>query len=292
MINENFEQMDSWTSEEVAKFKEAAKIKEIQPREKAIGFLVKTAAKKPGRVIAEGDSWFDYLPGTDLIDCLKNHYDYDIEHYAKAGDTLENMIFGTGINKHFQRVAPQIETVLRRIKEVQPKVFLFSGGGNDVAGDEFESYLNHKNSGLPALRKDFVENMINIVFRQYFTELIKRVAAVSPATQIVAHGYGHTFPTGESVDFLFFTFAGPWLRPALARKGIFEATEQQNLVFELIDKYNEMLREMAHVHANFHHIDLRPILNPASDWANELHLKNSAYARSAAQIHDKIQSLL
>ena len=73
-----------------------------------------------------------------------------IESFAKAGDTLENMIYGTGINRQFQRVNPTIELVLGRIHALQPKVVLFSGGGNDVAGDEFESYLNHKSSGLPA----------------------------------------------------------------------------------------------------------------------------------------------
>jgi hypothetical protein len=133
--------------------------------------------------------------------------------------------------------------------------------------------------------------MINNVFRKYFEDLIDKVIRVSPKTQIVVHGYGHTAPTGEGVDLLFFTFAGPWLRPALAKKGIFDLNEQRNSVFTVIDKYNEMLKELAGRHQNFHHVDLRDMLDPDLDWVNELHLRNSAYARAAERIHKVIQGL-
>lgn len=201
------------------------------------------------------------------------------------------MIYGTNINKHFERISPTINIVLSALGKLKPKVFLFSGGGNDIAGNEFESYLNHKDSGLPAVRMEFMANMINVVFRKYFEDLIAKVAAVSPKTHIVVHGYGHTAPTGESVDFLGFTFAGPWLRPSLAKKGIFDPIEQRNAVFTLIDKYNEMLHDLAHTHSKFHHIDLRDMLDPDQDWANELHLRNSAYAWVAEQIHETIQRI-
>ncbi|KJV05168.1 hypothetical protein VZ94_20215 [Methylocucumis oryzae] len=232
------------------------------------------------------------MPGTDLIDCLRNLFDYDIENFAKAGDTLENMIYGTGITRHFQREVPQIYTILNRIEHVQPKVFLFSGGGNDVAGDEFSSYLNHNLSGLPAFREEFADEMINGVFRRYFEGLIAAVAQRSPNTHIVTHGYGHTLPTGEGVDILFFTFAGPWLRPALVQKAILDETQQRNIVFRIIDLYNGMLANLEATHSNFHHVDLRPILDPHTDWANELHLTNSAYARAAQRIHNTLAPLL
>ena len=81
------------------------------------------------------------------------------------------------------------------------------------------------------------------------------------------------------------------MRPALAKKGILDLAEQRNAVFTLIDKYNEMLEELARHHLNFHYIDLRDMLDPDGDWANELHLRNSAYARIAQRIHDLIQTL-
>ncbi len=283
-----FSKMDRWSSEQVAQFKEAGQFQQL---EQARALAPAAAVPGMGIIVAEGDSWFDYLPGTDVIDCLRIHQGYVIENFAKAGDTLENMIYGTGINRQFQRVSPTIEIVLRRIGAVQPKVFLFSGGGNDVAGDEFESYLNHKASTLPALREPYVTDMLTVVFQKYFEDLIAKVAAASPATHILAHGYGHTVPTGRAVDFLFLTFVGPWLRPALARKGIFDPIEQRAAVFALIDRFNVMLAALDQQHPNFHHIDLRDMLNPATDWANELHLRNSAFARVAQRIHEKIQTL-
>ena len=38
----------------------------------------------------------------------------------------------------------------------------------------------------------------------------------------------------------------------------------------------------------FHHIDLRNILDTYTDWCNELHLKNSTYAKAADAMHEAI----
>lgn len=281
--------MDDWSDKEVVNFKEVGKDSQLSQIEVKSGVLSFLSEKT--KIVSEGDSWFDYLPGTDLIDCLRNQHGYYIKNYAKAGDTLENMIYGTGYNGSFQRTTPTIDKVLRKIGQLKPNVFLFSGGGNDIAGDEFASFLNHNSSSLPLLRSDYIDDMINIVFKKYFQDLIKKVAAVSPSTNIVVHGYGHTLPTGKGVEFLFFNFSGPWLRPALAMKGIFDPIKQQEAVEKMINSYNEMLFDLANSNSKFHHIDLRNLLDPHNDWANELHLKNSAYARIADVIHQKIVSI-
>ncbi len=286
-MSDQFLEMDSWTSEQVSLFKEQARYKERD----AVRTMVTKAWQEHETILAEGDSWFDYLPGTDLIDCLRNNHNYVIDNYAKAGDTLENMIYGTCITKHFMPITPTINKILNRISELKPRVFLFSGGGNDIAGEEFASYLNHKNSGLSVLREQYVHDIINNVFRKYFEDLIEKIVKVSPLTNIIVHGYGHTIPTGKGVDLLLFTFAGPWLKPALAQKGIFDPKEEQKAVFTVIDKYNEMLKDLASKHKHFHYVDLRDMLDPATDWVNELHLHNSAYARVAKRIHETIEEI-
>ena len=280
----NFSHLDQLSAEAVADFKQAARLRSDQQ--------AGAEALASPLIIAEGDSWFDYLPGTDLIDCLVNLFHLNIENYGKAGDTLENMIFGTGITRHFQREVPQIYSILRRIEQVKPKVFLFSGGGNDVAGDEFASFLNHNLSGLPPFREEFASHLIQVVFRSYFVALIAEVAKYSPSTQIVVHGYGHTLPTGIGVDVLLFNFAGPWLRPALTQKAILDEAQQRDIVLLVINKYNEMLASLDVEYPNFHYVDLRPILDPHTDWVNELHLTNSAYARASQRIYEKLKPLL
>ncbi|MBI4782437.1 MAG: hypothetical protein HY785_14140 [Oscillatoriophycideae cyanobacterium NC_groundwater_1537_Pr4_S-0.65um_50_18] len=281
----DFTEMDQWDTEKVRQFQEDARFHRHTMR-------LKAPAARAEHLVAEGDSWFDYAPaGTDIIACLQNHYDYTIDNYAKAGDTLENMIYGTRIDSRFGKVSPSIDQVLQRIGEIKPKAFLFSGGGNDVAGEELESYLNHKESGLPALRLSYVNTVIQEIFRTYFEDLIAKVASVSPETYIITHGYGHTFPTGKGVGIFGFSFIGPWLLPALARKRIFNLAEQQQVITTLIDTYNDLLEDLRNKHPKFLYIDLRGMLDPASDWANELHLKNSAFARVAERIHQEILSL-
>lgn len=282
LVAHGYEQMDAWSDEQVATFKEQA----LSEQDELL-----LADEAPPTLVAEGDSWFDYRPGTDVIDCLRAFHGYRILNQATAGDTLENMIYGTQITRQFQPVSPSIAIVLDRLQQHRPKALLFSGGGNDIAGDEFASFLNHGGSGLPTLRTDYVATMIDVVFRRYFEDLITKVADVSPTTTIVVHGYGHTRPTGIGVGWWLFQFAGPWLRPALARKRILDAEEQLQAVATMIDRYNAMLASLAADHHRFVHVDLREELDPDSDWANELHLRNSAYRRVADRIHEAVAAL-
>jgi hypothetical protein len=282
MKTPSYKELDKLSDKQVARFKEAWR-DQPSARDRAAG--------APPVLVAEGDSWFDYLPGTDVIDCLRKHHGYVIDNYALAGDTLENMIYGTGINRDFERTPRTIDTVLRRVKALKPKVLLFSGGGNDVAGDRFESYLNHSDSGLKVLRKDYLDEMVHVVFYRYFENLVDMVGAASEDTVIVTHGYGHTAPTGKGVGLWDFNFAGPWLRPALARKGVLHRETQREAVFQVIDAYNAMLARVALRHKRFVHVDLRGMLDPDRDWANELHLRNSAYARVAHVLHNTIAEL-
>ena len=287
MIMKDYTFMDDWNDEEVVKFKEEGIEQQEAFGDKALYETFKFDERP--QLVAKGDSWFDYLPGTDLIDCLRKHHGYSIKNYSEAGDTLENMVYGTKYKRgSFETTEPTISKVLRKIEQLKPKIFLFSGGGNDIAGDEFGSYLNHSYTYLNPLRHEYIEYMINSVFRKCCMDLIKKVSDTSQGTHIVMHGYGHTFPNGEGVSFFGFSFAGPWLRPALTAKRILDESEQMQAVEVMIDTYNEMLKKLDEDNPKFHYVDLRSIIDPYKDWTNELHLKNSAYARAADKINDVI----
>lgn len=246
-----------------------------------------------GPVIAEGDSWFDYFPGIDLIDQLRTlGYVFD-KNYAKAGDTLENMIYGSKYDTlTYGRLSPGLTEVLKRLETAKHKIFFFSAGGNDVAGDGFAQFLNHKDSGLPPFRESHAKAVITQIFKKYLIDLVDKVSNVSPATLIVMHGYGYTIPTGKAViNAGPLRFAGPWLRPALTEKGIIDQAEQQGIVFRVIDMYNETLLAVAAEKPSFKYVDLRGLIDPKKDWVNELHLRNSAYYRVAQHIHSEVISL-
>lgn len=282
--------MDHWNDEEVANFKEAGLEQQEAFGDKSI--IEPRAFFERPQLVAEGDSWFNYLPGTDLIDCLRSHHGYSIKNYGEAGDTLENMVYGTKYKTgSFQPIEPTIFKVLRKIEQLKPKVFLFSGGGNDIAGDEFGSYLNHSDTALPPLRHEYIDYMINVVFKKCCEDLIEKVLAISPNTHIIMHGYAYTLPSGAGVSFLGLNFVGPWLRPALTSKRILNESDQIEAVEVVIDSYNEMLRFLDESTPSFHHVDLRSMIDTQNDWANELHLKNSVYARVADRVNEEIQKI-
>ncbi|MFJ2539635.1 MULTISPECIES: SGNH/GDSL hydrolase family protein [unclassified Pseudomonas] len=245
-------------------------------------------------VVAQGDSWFDYLPGVDIIKWLKLTSGYKIKSFASGGDTLENMVYGTEIKDGaWTRPRPEFEDVLAEIKRIKPAFFLFSGAGNDIAGDEFASFLNHADASPASLvRTDYVNDTVDRVFRNAYEDMIKRVKAAHPKIKIIFHGYGRAIPTGKGVvNIGNYRFIGPWLRPSLTRKNIMNPQVQRQIVTDFIDQLNTMLKSVADAHPDVYFIDLRNLIND-DDWINELHLNALAYKRMAKQFEDKMDSLL
>ena len=249
----------------------------------------------PRRLIAVGDSWFSYsLAGLDILDILDGEFDYKVMKggTVKAGDTLENMIYGTGITKGSSEPKGQapLEKAIERIRRYKSKIFLFSGGGNDIAGIELASYLNHNSSGLDAVRNDTLDYVINEYYYSAYKTMVQRVLDTNDDIHIITQNYGYPVPDGRGVGRLI-RFAGPWLKPALSGKRIPE-DEHRAITDSLIDRFSDMLfRIKAEFPDRFHVIDLRDKLDD-DDWENELHLDNKAYRRVAALFDQQIQAII
>jgi len=98
----------------------------------------------------QGDSWFDYPPGTDLIDCLHRNHGHEIVNIAVAGSILNDGDYGLVCRVNClgcQSMQTQsddpsrIAELVQRILENKPQALLLSAGGNDIAGDEFFSLI-------------------------------------------------------------------------------------------------------------------------------------------------------
>ena len=135
--------------------------------------------------MAQGDSWFDYFPGTDLIDCLHENHGHDFSgadgsstNLAVAGSTLNDEAYGP-VPVNFLGI-PQSDEVSRiaelvdRIKTDNPQALLISGGGNDVAGDEFFSFIENARSGLEPVNPDVLQGVLNRTFRSAFEYIIDK----------------------------------------------------------------------------------------------------------------------
>jgi hypothetical protein len=155
-----------------------------------------------GVLIAEGDSWFDY-PMQDVLRLLEDDYLFDVESVAHKGDCVEDMAHARG---QFEELARRLEKLLRDGKV--PRAILLSGGGNDIAGDEFAMILNYATSTLPALNEDIVRGLIDVRLKEAFASMISALTTIAKSylgrsIPIVIHGYDYPIPDGRG-------FMGGW----------------------------------------------------------------------------------
>lgn len=247
-------------------------------------------AKLP-TVVAEGDSWFDYLPGKDVLDHLRGVYGYTIYKFSDGGDTLENMVYGTEIHRNFSRKPAGLEAVVAAVQKHQPRAVLFSAGGNDIAGDELMNYLNHASSSASAGGAAWLRTSDwQLVLQQMETGIRDFAHAIwkaNPQAVVLMHGYARPVPDGRAVINIpgGWRFIGPWLRSSFARKGYTDWKQTEPWIGQLLDNYNQLLAGLAgSFGSRFRYVDVRPAVG-RDDWANELHPTNPAFARVAERIH-------
>jgi len=250
-----------------------------------------SAFASQGVVIAEGDSWFDY-PLEDILESLEDDHGFEVEAVAHHGDNLEDMAYD---DRQLDRLAKAFRKVAQRLGPGGvPRGVLLSGGGNDIAGDEFAVLLNHSRADSTGLNRKVADGIINERLREAAASLVGSVQALSQetfgrTTRILIHGYGHPVPDGRGFLGGALFLPGPWLDPGFRRKGYADVGANGRLMATLIDIFNDMLRslaaEMQASGVDLRYVDLRPLLrNDAQyrqDWANELHPTKPAFRRLA-----------
>jgi len=246
-----------------------------------------------GLLIAEGDSWFDY-PFHDVLSMLEDEHGFDVESVAHKGDTVEDMAYSGGQFDDFARL---LEKLLRQRRV--PDAILLSGGGNDIAGDQFAMLINHAASGLPPLNDDVVHGVIDIRARNAYAFLISGLTEIAMRLlqrpiPIVLHGYDYAVPDGRGVLGGFAFLPGPWLQPGFHRKGHGDTDANVEVMEQLINTFNAMLRQLAGAGGFGHvrYVDLRGTLSNAAnykrDWANELHPTERGFRSVAQKIADAV----
>lgn len=248
----------------------------VEPSAKRVLTKAPVTHASRGVLIAEGDSWFDY-PFNDVMTDLEDSYGFDVESVAHRGDTVEDMAYSEGQLDDFSR---RVERVLRT--GVEPRAILLSGGGNDVAGDEFAFLLNHATSSIAGLNESIVAGVIDQRAREAYVTILSAVTEICKAhlghvVPIVIHGYDYPVPDGRGFWGGWGPFPGPWLEPGFRRKGYAEMGKRKQICVLLIDRFDAMLAGLAGKppfgHVRF--LDLRNTLSTGASyktwWANELH---------------------
>lgn len=249
------------------------------------------------KVVAEGDSWFSYFPPNDILASLRNRrwngWDYQVSDRAKAGALLNDMVYGRDMVDTYQL-----------LEDESPDVFLFSGGGNDIAGPELFVMLYHRKAvemtaGLPSINAKILQGLVDEVFLRSYLDLValirhKARAIGRPDLPIILHGYDYAIPDGRGWGGGWGPLPGPWLDPSLTSKGydrVRHEAVRRRIVRQLIDAVNATLAKVAQSDRNVHHVDLRGTLADG-EWANELHPTPEGFAAVTGKIEARIRAVL
>jgi hypothetical protein len=236
------------------------------------GMALLAAAPKP-HVLAEGDSWFEYpIPGSGfgVIYQLHQITGVPILNMAHHGDEVRYML---GV-KQRREIEQRLADPLRF------DALLFSGGGNDLIGDPFVMWLRDYDPNLPAeghLIAERVNDALGLVEAGY-RELIAIRDRVSRSTKIFVHGYDYPRPSNKGV-----CGVGPWLKPSLDYRGIVVPDAQARIAKALLVGFREVLRRLEAGTPDFHYVETQGLLDPAHDWANEIHPTKDGFRKVAKQ---------
>jgi hypothetical protein len=227
------------------------------------------AAPDPLVMLAHGDSWFDYpldgnsvsLEDTDIIAQLQSMGNlhpviHNVSHYGDA--TSQEMAWPKQ-----QRLIDSLQDDSNWTNG-KPDAILFSGGGNDIAGDQFCIFLDYASSGgagLDAARFQGALDMVEASYRDLFLFRDRN----APGVPIFGHCYDFPYPNGKHP-----ICAGPWLLPSLTFAG-WTSAQGTGILNQALTAFKNMLTALASNPANnFILADTQGTL-VLSDWANELH---------------------
>ena len=156
---------------------------------------------------------------------------------------------------------------------------LLSGGGNDLAGSEdFDPIVEDNCSKAATVEACYSPGQPDAVFARVqasYLEVITKFRSYNPTAPVVCHNYEKAWPTGRG---LF----GPadWLKTPMDKARIPKAL-RRDLFADLLMRLNSVQKQLAQSSATLGKIV--PVLTagtlPDKDdiWANELHLKPTAF---------------
>jgi hypothetical protein len=248
----------------------------------ALRALAPAGSKRALRILAEGDSCFDYpLPvptGDGVIHQLQTLLGYSIANMAYYGLEVEQMM-GLAIRQE----------IISRLSDPNMRydALLFSGGGNDLVGDQFCIWLKEVTPVPPPaqlLDLAAVGAILSLLEAEY-RELIRLRDKFSPQTVIFVNEYDFPPVTGKGV-----CGKGPWLKPSLdyvyKQLGVINPNPNDEFVVvkTLLQQFAAMLGRIAAdpTVTRFVVVPTQGTLKPdPTDWQNEIHPTSGGFTKIA-----------
>jgi hypothetical protein len=224
----------------------------------------------PLMLLAHGDSWFNYplkgnsveLPprDTDIIAHLKKMGNprpkiLNISHYGDA--TTDEM----GLAKQKRLIAALSNS--KNWLSGKPDGILFSGGGNDIAGDPFIIYLDYKDSSSNGLDTERFAGRLASIKASYLDLFLLRTR-YAPHVPIFGHGYDWAHPMEPHPP-----CTGPWMWPSI-KFTQWNVDEGTKIIHDALEQFAGMLSKLEAAGYEFTVVPTQGTL-AKDDWANELH---------------------
>ena len=221
-------------------------------------------------LLMEGDSWFDY-PLTGGNPLLPSGVIAQLPALlapaplilplAHFGDTATSML---GVDQRRRLVAALTDTGHGAFDAM-----LFSGGGNDIAGEQFRLWLHDAGTGGGAINLAALDHVLGVVMAAY-EDLVALRDKHRANLPIFLHAYDFALPTGNGVCGI-----GPWLRPSLEDRGWMApgdpASNGASIVKDMLTRFRDRLAVFAAAHQEDVVLVKTQGLLAEHEWANELH---------------------
>ena len=238
--------------------------------------------KRP-RVLCEGDSWFATPLGNHLVWKIERFTDFHLLNFAASGDEATTIMAGE--QKAMLRAALQEDLY-------KFELLLFSGGGNDIVGEDLLPLLKQKTRGATwedCIDEGRLQRRVDQI-RLAYLDLIDMRDDHRPECTIMVHGYDFPIPSNRGARLGPFTVAGPWMKPYMEDKGITKQSDQNAIAKYLIQRFGGMLTELQGQAANFVYVKTSDTLT-RRQWADEIHPTSEGYEKIAGEFRPHLEAL-
>lgn len=239
----------------------------------------------PLQIIAEGDSWFDYpkfIIKGGVPKRLERKLGIPVLNLAKAGDEVRSML---GVK--------QREVIFKRLQDGCPAggawdVMIFSGGGNDIVGDQMALWVRDYNPIFVPSQLVHAQRFAAAlqIVQSGYEDLIKMRDDLSPTTHLIFHEYDFAIPSGIGVCGF-----GPWLKPTFDVRNFPGGTDASfDVVKEMLSQFATMLQTIKRANTGVTVVATQGTLNPVpASWDNELHPSSDGFDLIADKFYSALK---
>jgi hypothetical protein len=294
-----YQQLRRSMTQEIADRTKTHQVK-IASLKTAVKTRLATGAPPPSTplvMLAHGDSWFDYPLDGNSPSLFCTDITVQLQSMGNINPQILN-VSQWGDATTAEMSLPKQQRMITALNEPanwidgKPDAILFSGGGDDIAGDQFCIFLDYASAGGTGLDSARFNDALGMVEGSY-RDLFAFRDRYAKGVPIFGHCYDFPIPNGKGAC----PTVGPWLQPSLLFCGYNSILQGTEIVHQALVGFKALLTALAaetdatgKPKNNFILVDTQGTLDPAADWANELHPYPEGFKKIAERFVSALRS--